>query len=48
MVGLIPAVPTFVKRYGTMEEMMRGAVGSYAEEVRARAFPAPEHTYKPR
>jgi 3-methyl-2-oxobutanoate hydroxymethyltransferase len=46
MVGLMPRVPTFVKRYGTMEEMMRGAVGQYAEEVRARSFPAPEHTYK--
>jgi len=46
MVGLMPRVPTFVKRYGTMEEMMRGAVGQYAEEMRSRNFPAPEHTYK--
>jgi 3-methyl-2-oxobutanoate hydroxymethyltransferase len=46
MVGLMPRVPTFVKRYGTMEEMMREAVGQYGEEVRARSFPAPEHTYK--
>ncbi len=48
MVGLFPSVPTFVKRYGNMEEMMRAAVAPYAEEVRARAFPAPEHTYKAR
>ncbi|MFQ5565050.1 MAG: 3-methyl-2-oxobutanoate hydroxymethyltransferase [Paracoccaceae bacterium] len=46
MVGLMPRVPTFVKRYGTMEEMMRAAVGKYAEEVRSRSFPGDEHTYK--
>ena len=46
MVGLMPRVPTFVKRYGTMEEMMRAAVGQFAEEVRARSFPGDEHTYK--
>jgi len=45
MVGLMPRVPTFVKRYGTMEEMMRAAVAQYAEEVAERRFPAPEHTY---
>jgi 3-methyl-2-oxobutanoate hydroxymethyltransferase len=48
MVGLMPRVPTFVKRYGTMEEMMKAAVAQYAEEVQARNFPAPEHTYKPK
>lgn len=46
MVGLLPRVPTFVKRYGTMEEMMRAATEQYAAEVRARNFPGPEHTYK--
>jgi len=46
MVGLMPRVPTFVKRYGTMEEMMRAAVAQYAAEVHARNFPGPEHTYK--
>lgn len=45
MVGLMPRVPTFVKRYGSMEEMMRAAVAQYAEEVAERRFPAPEHTY---
>ncbi|MEM6486818.1 MAG: 3-methyl-2-oxobutanoate hydroxymethyltransferase [Pseudomonadota bacterium] len=45
MVGLLPRVPTFVKRYGTMEEMMRAAITQYATEVHARTFPAPEHTY---
>ncbi len=48
MVGLMPRVPTFVKRYGTMEEMMKAAVAQYAEEVTERRFPADEHTYKQR
>jgi 3-methyl-2-oxobutanoate hydroxymethyltransferase len=46
MVGLFPRVPTFVKRYGNMEEMMRDAIRRYANEVRDRSFPADEHTYK--
>lgn len=46
MVGLFPRVPTFVKRYGNMEEMMRNAIERYASEVRDRSFPAAEHTYK--
>ncbi|HEX2466891.1 MAG TPA: 3-methyl-2-oxobutanoate hydroxymethyltransferase [Solirubrobacterales bacterium] len=37
--------PKFVKRYADVrEEMVRG-VSAYVEEVRSRAFPAPEHTY---
>ena len=48
MVGLFPRVPTFVKRYGNMEEMMEDAVSRYAGEVRSRAFPAAEHTYAAR
>lgn len=46
MIGLFPRVPTFVKRYGNMEEMIRDAVGHYAQEVRDRAFPTKDHTYK--
>jgi 3-methyl-2-oxobutanoate hydroxymethyltransferase len=46
MIGLFPRVPTFVKRYGNMEEMMRDAVSRYSVEVRERRFPAAEHTYK--
>lgn len=46
MVGLFPRVPTFVKRYGNMEDMMRDAIMRYANEVRDRSFPAVEHTYK--
>ena len=37
--------PKFVKRYANLREEMARAVGDYAGEVRARAFPAPEHTY---
>jgi 3-methyl-2-oxobutanoate hydroxymethyltransferase len=48
MVGLFPRVPTFVKRYGAMEEMMDDAVSRYAQEVRARQFPTAEHTYSAR
>ena len=48
MIGLFPRVPTFVKRYGNMEEMMKDAIGRYADEVRARKFPAKEHLYKPK
>ncbi len=46
MIGLFPRVPTFVKRYGNMEDMMRDAIARYANEVRDRSFPADEHTYK--
>ncbi|MEM6678098.1 MAG: 3-methyl-2-oxobutanoate hydroxymethyltransferase [Pseudomonadota bacterium] len=46
MVGLLRRVPTFVKRYGTMEEMMRASIEQYASEVRDRSFPGEEHTYK--
>lgn len=46
MIGLFPRVPTFVKRYGNMEEMMIDAIERYAGEVRDRSFPADEHTYK--
>jgi 3-methyl-2-oxobutanoate hydroxymethyltransferase len=37
--------PKFVKRYADVKgEMLRG-MQAYAEEVRTRQFPAPEHTY---
>ena len=45
MIGLFPRVPTFVKRYGNMEEMMRDAIQRYASEVRDRSFPGKDHTY---
>lgn len=45
MLGLSPRVPRFVKKFGKVGEVIEGAIRSYAEDVRARAFPAPEHTY---
>jgi len=37
--------PKFAKRFAAVKaEMLRG-VEAYAEEVRTRKFPAPEHTY---
>jgi len=48
MIGLFPRVPTLVKRYGNMEEMMINAIKRYSSEVRDRSFPAPEHTYQPK
>ena len=40
-----PGGARFVKRYGDlMDEMIRG-MSAYAEDVRSKRFPAPEHTY---
>src|SRR5579884_3575448 len=45
MLGLSPRVPKFVKRFGELGPAIERAVRNYAEEVRARTFPAAEHTY---
>jgi 3-methyl-2-oxobutanoate hydroxymethyltransferase len=37
--------PRFVKRYANLAEEIRGALTTYAEEVRTGVYPAPEHTY---
>ena len=37
--------PTFVKRYAEIGETIERAVAAYAEDVRARRFPAPEHCF---
>jgi 3-methyl-2-oxobutanoate hydroxymethyltransferase len=37
--------PRFVKRYAHLAEEIRGALTTYAEEVRNGVYPAPEHTY---
>ncbi len=37
--------PKFVRKYANLNEIMRGAFEQYKAEVRARTFPAPEHTY---
>jgi len=45
MLGLSPRVPKFVKRFGDLGPGIEKAIASYAEEVRARTFPGPEHVY---
>jgi 3-methyl-2-oxobutanoate hydroxymethyltransferase len=37
--------PKFAKRFAAVKEEMRRGVDAYAEAVRTRTFPAPEHTY---
>jgi 3-methyl-2-oxobutanoate hydroxymethyltransferase len=39
--------PRFVKRYAELAPQIVAAIDAYAEDVRARRFPAPEHTYGP-
>ena len=38
-------MPRYIKEYAHIGAAMRDGVEAYASEVRARAFPAPEHTY---
>jgi 3-methyl-2-oxobutanoate hydroxymethyltransferase len=46
MLGLFTAFkPKFVKRFGTLGADGEAAIAAYAAEVRARAFPAPEHVF---
>jgi len=45
MLGLSPRVPKFVRRYGDLGPSIGKAVADYAADVRARRFPAAEHTY---
>jgi 3-methyl-2-oxobutanoate hydroxymethyltransferase len=45
MLGLTPNVPRFVKEFGKVGKAIEGAISLYAEDVRARKFPAPENTY---
>ncbi len=45
MLGLFERTPKFVKRYAAMSEMVESAVVHYAEDVRQRKFPGPEHIY---
>ena len=45
MLGLSARVPKFVKKYGAIGDQIRQAIEDYATEVRARTFPAKEHTY---
>jgi 3-methyl-2-oxobutanoate hydroxymethyltransferase len=45
MLGLSPRVPKFVKRFGELGPSIEQAIKSYAQEVRARTFPGPDHVY---
>src|SRR5438270_5206589 len=45
MLGLSPRVPKFVRRYGDLGPGIEKAISAYAADVRARAFPGPEHVY---
>jgi 3-methyl-2-oxobutanoate hydroxymethyltransferase len=38
-------LPRFVKQFAHVGEAMRAGVAAYADEVRSRAYPGPEHTY---
>jgi len=38
-------VPKFVKRYADLDGVLRNAAASFADDVRGRSFPGPEHTY---
>lgn len=45
MLGLTGRVPKFVKTYGDLAANVRTAIAAYADDVRARRFPGPEHVY---
>jgi 3-methyl-2-oxobutanoate hydroxymethyltransferase len=45
MLGLSPNPPRFVRAYGKLADHISEAVAAYADDVKARAFPAPENTY---
>lgn len=45
MLGMFERVPKFVKKFGRVGAEITAAVTTYAVEVRARSFPAAEHTY---
>ncbi|HEX8401000.1 MAG TPA: 3-methyl-2-oxobutanoate hydroxymethyltransferase [Allosphingosinicella sp.] len=46
MLGLFERTPRFVKRYDDLASRIGEAVGSYAAEVRSRAFPTEEQIYR--
>ena len=48
MLGLFERTPRFVKRYDDLAGRISAAVGTYADEVRSRAFPGADQVYAPR
>ena len=48
MLGMYPDLrPRFAKRFAEVGEQIMGATRAYVEEVQARTFPGPEHSFKP-
>ena len=46
MLGLFTGFkPRFVKRYAELSGAISAAAAAYADDVRARRFPGPEHVY---
>ena len=48
MLGMFERVPRFVKRFDDLAARYDAAVGTYAADVRVRAFPGPEQVYAAR
>ena len=48
MLGLFERTPRVVKRYDNLAEQIGKAAETYAAEVRSRAFPSAEQTYRPK
>ncbi|WP_205479125.1 3-methyl-2-oxobutanoate hydroxymethyltransferase [Sphingomonas arenae] len=48
MLGLFERTPRFVKRYDDLASRIGSAVETYAAEVRSRAFPTSDQTYRPK
>jgi 3-methyl-2-oxobutanoate hydroxymethyltransferase len=48
MLGLFERTPRFVKRYADLAKEIGDAAASYAADVRSRAFPTPDQTYRPK
>ena len=48
MLGLFERTPRFVKRYDDLATRIGDAAATYREEVRTRAFPTGDQTYRPK
>jgi 3-methyl-2-oxobutanoate hydroxymethyltransferase len=46
MAGLSPRTPKFVKRYGDVAGVLRGAAQAFAAEVASGSYPDAEHSYR--
>jgi 3-methyl-2-oxobutanoate hydroxymethyltransferase len=48
MLGMFERTPRFVKRYDDLAARIGAAAAAYADEVRSRAFPTADQTYRPK